>query len=216
MNSVSQVFAMDFLKMIHKKFELVLASASEIRATLLGNAGVSAEPAPARIDEMMIKASLQAEGVSPRDLSDPLAEAKARKVAATRPNETVLGCDQVLAFGDRVFSKPASKSEAVEQLAALSGEDHQLFSAAVLYQEGKPIWRHIGTVALKMRRLSPAFIEAYVESHWDEIKWCVGGYRLEAEGAQLFRSVRGDYFDVLGLPLLPLLNFLKDRGDLPT
>ena len=194
---------------------LILASASEIRAQLLRNAGLVVTVQPARIDEDAIRASLAAESVPPRNLADTLAEMKALKISATNPAPLVLGCDQVLALDNRLFSKPENPDDARTQLAALSGNTHRLFSAAVVVQGGKALWRHVGVVRLTMHSLSKALIDDYVDANWDSIRHAVGCYKLEEEGVQLFADIEGDYFDVLGLPLIPLLSWLRLRGDLP-
>lgn len=195
---------------------LILASASEIRAQLLRNAGLSIETRPARIDEDMIRRSLQSEGASPRDVADALAEMKAQKISFKAPETMVLGADQVLALKDKIFSKPENEAEAIKQLEQLSGQIHRLLSAVVIYQNGKPLWRHIGEVRLHMHPLSTPFIKDYVARNWDSIRWSVGGYKLEEEGVRLFSKIEGDYFSVLGLPLIEFLNWLRVRGDLTT
>ncbi|MCK8484413.1 Maf family nucleotide pyrophosphatase [Aliiroseovarius sp. S2029] len=193
---------------------LILASASEIRAQLLQNAGVDIDVQPARIDEDTIRASLEAEGATPRDLADALAEFKARKIAEKNPARTVLGCDQVAELGGVVLAKPRDRDEAKAQLAQMSGQTHRLLSAAVLYHDGKAVWRHVGVVRMRMRDLSPDYIDSYVTRNWDSIRHAVGAYKLEEEGVRLFAKVDGDYFNVLGLPLTELLSYLILRGDL--
>lgn len=193
---------------------LILASGSSIRAQLLRNAGLSFTTAAARIDEDAIKMALQAEDAPPRDIADTLAEMKARKVSDKSPDAMVIGCDQVLAFDKMILSKPISPEDALAQLQMMRGQRHMLLSAAVIYYEGKPVWRHIGQVRLRMRDASDDYLQGYVARNWDEIRHCVGGYQLEAEGVRLFHSIEGDYFNVLGLPLLELLAYLTLRGDI--
>ncbi|MDO6586437.1 Maf family protein [Salipiger sp. 1_MG-2023] len=191
---------------------LILASGSEIRAQMLRNAGVPHRIEPARIDEQAIRLALEAEGASPRDLADALAEYKARKVSTRSPGSFVLGCDQVLAFDHKVFAKPETPEDARNQLQKLRGQRHQLLSAAVIYQDGEPVWRHVGVARLMMRELSDAYLDDYIARNWDSIRHSVGGYKIEEEGVRLFARVDGDHFTVLGLPLLELLAFLIDRG----
>lgn len=194
--------------------QLILASGSRIRAKLLGQAGVEIITEPPRIDEVSIKQALQAEAMSPRDIADALAEAKAKKVSGRHPQSLVLGCDQVLAFNGVLVSKPVDQSEAVRQLTTLSGQTHHLYSAAVLYEGSEPVWRHVGHVRLTMRDASQSYIKDYVARNWDSIKESVGAYKLEEEGVRFFSRIEGDHFHVLGLPLLELLSYLTLRGTL--
>ena len=191
---------------------LLLASASETRLTLLRNAGLEFTALPARIDEDTIRQTLESEGANPRDIADALAEMKARKLADRNPEALVLGCDQVLQFDHRAFGKPATPEDAIAQLSMLRGQRHQLLSAVVLYDRGKPIWRHVGRVDLTMRAFSNDWLQGYVVRNWDSIRHAAGCYKLEEEGIRLFTLVEGDYFTVLGLPLLPLLAYLELRG----
>lgn len=195
--------------------DLILASSSAIRATLLRNANVTFRTMAARIDEDAVRASLLAEDATPRDIADALAEMKAAKVAARHPEALVIGCDQVLALGAHVLAKPETPEDAVAQLTALRGRPHQLLSAAVIFSEGKPQWRHVGVVRLHMRDASDAYIADYVDRNWEEIRHCVGSYQVEAEGVRLFHRIEGDYFNILGLPLMELLSYLTLRGTLP-
>jgi septum formation protein len=191
---------------------LILASGSAIRAQLLSVAGVSFTVEVPRVDEDTIKQSLQSEGASPRDVADALAEMKARKISDKFPDTLVLGCDQVLAAKDGLLSKPKDKAEARAHLQHLSGTTHKLISAAVIYENGEPLWRSVGEVRLTMRVIGDTYLDGYIDRNWDSIRHSVGAYKLEEEGVRLFSSIQGDYFTVLGLPLLQILSYLTLRG----
>lgn len=191
---------------------LFLASSSTIRRDLLIAAGLTVTVQPMRVDEETIRNSLEAEGATPRDIADALAEMKAAKLAERQFDALVLGCDQVLDFKRTIFSKPQSQDDARTQLIALRGQTHRLLSAAVLYHEGKPIWRHVGEARLTMHDFSDAYLAEYLSRNWPAIGHSVGGYKLEEEGVRLFSRIDGDYFTILGLPLLPLLSYLGQRG----
>lgn len=195
---------------------LLLASASPIRLQLLAAAGLAVTALPARIDETAIRRALEAEKAMPRDIADALAEMKARKLADRHPTALVLGCDQVLAFHKSILGKPQTLSEARTQLIALRGHTHVLLSAAVLYDAGRPIWRHVSEARLAMRDFSDSYLDAYLSRNWPAVSGSVGAYMLESEGVRLFSSITGDYFTILGLPLLPLLAYLGTRGFIQT
>jgi septum formation protein len=186
---------------------LVLASKSAARATLLAAAGIAVEVVPADIDERGIeaKASTQDAGAA----AALLAREKARAVTALRPGRLVLGADQTLALGDRRFSKPADRAGAEEQLRALRGKTHALHSALAVMRDGDVLFEHADAARLTMRSFSDKFLQQYLDAAAEAVTASVGGYQLEKPGIQLFERVEGDYFTILGLPLLPLLDFLR-------
>jgi len=193
---------------------IILASGSTIRHQMLRNAVVEHTVQVARVDEEMIKQALVAEGAPPRDIADALAEMKAAKISEKNMGALVIGCDQVLEHAGTLLSKPSCPDTAFEQLTNLRGDRHTLLSAAVLYEDGKPVWRHVGQVRLRMRDASDAYLRDYIDRNWDSIQHAVGGYKLEEEGVRLFSRIDGDYFNVLGMPLLEILNYLNLRGDI--
>lgn len=193
---------------------IVLASSSNSRAAMLTHAGIAHEVSPASIDEQMIKASLQAEGATPRDVADVLAEFKAEKVSKKHPRALVIGSDQVLALGKSIYSKSPTPEALIATLKELRGQTHTLYSAAVVYEEVKPVWRHVTPCRMTMADLSDAFIVNYVQTQWEDVRWSVGGYLIETTGAQLFTRVQGDTFSIMGLPLLELQAYLRLRGEI--
>lgn len=195
---------------------IVLASSSETRLRLLRAAGLPVSAQSARIDEEAIRAALETEEASPRDITDTLAEMKARKIGERTPGAIVIGCDQVLDFKGRAWGKSPTRDAARAQLIALRGQTHRLLSAIVLYHEGQPQWRHVGEARLTMRHFSDDWLDGYLTRNWDSLRHSAGGYLLEEEGVRLFSAVEGDYFTILGLPLLPLLGYLGDRGFIAT
>ena len=194
---------------------IILASESRTRAKMLRDAGVEIETRPARVDEAAVKAAMAAEGALALDVADTLAEMKALRISQREGETLVLGADQVLVCEGRLYDKPDSRETAAEQLRDLRGKSHDLISAAVVVQGGEPVWRHVGRARLTMRPFSDAFIDQYLEEVGEAATWSVGAYQLEGRGAQLFSRVSGDYFSILGLPLLELLGFLRVRGVLP-
>lgn len=194
---------------------LILASGSKTRRHMLEQAGVAVEIFPATIDEAALKASLIETGAPVRDIADALADAKARSVSYQHPDKLILAADQILVQDDIIYSKAKTKEAARHTLQQLSGKQHQLVSAAVVYDGNAPVWRHVSIAKLQVRDLSDTFIDWYLDKLGDNAFWSVGCYQLEGLGAQLFEQVDGDFFTVLGLPLVPVLDFLRRRGMLP-
>ena len=193
---------------------VILASASTARASLLRGAGVEFEIVPAAVEEDRLKASLRQEGASPRDVADALSELKAVRVSAPRPQAIVVGADQILEYDGEVLNKPKDRAALELQLRRLRGGRHKLVTAAVLAQDGRAFWRHVAETTLWMRNFSEAFLEWYLAQEGENLFGCVGGYRLEGAGVQLFERIEGDYFSILGLPLVPLLAALREQGAL--
>lgn len=190
---------------------IVLASTSASRRAMLNAADVAHEALGSFVDEATAKAAMA--DLSPRDLADALAELKAVKVSQRAPGTLVLGCDSVVALEDgTMLDKPVDRDEAARHLAALSGKRHDLFSAAVIAEHGRPVWRHVDRARLWVRPLSGAFIDAYLDAEWPAISGCVGCYRMEGRGAQLFARIEGSHFTILGMPLLNILDYLRTRG----
>lgn len=188
--------------------ELILASTSPIRGTLLANAGVPYAAEAPGVDEESIKAGFAGDDAA---LTLALGEAKAREVADRHPDALVIGSDSLISVEGRRFDKPAGRKTAAEHLRFFSGKVMDLTSSAVLVQGGNTLWSHASRALLKVRPLSEAFIQDYLEADWPEVSYCVGVFRLEGPGVQLFDAVEGDHFTILGLPLLPLLGALRER-----
>lgn len=170
------------------------------------------EPRPVRLDEPAIRASLAAEGASPRDMADALAEMKAARVADRVPEAVVIGSDQVLDLDGAALGKCETSEEACAQLRLLSGRAHKLHTATVVFHEGQPVWRNMATARMTMRDLSDTFLDGYLARNWDTARHAAGCYMIEAEGIRLFSAIEGDHFGILGLPILPLLGYLGLRG----
>jgi septum formation protein len=195
-------------------YRLVLASKSASRAGVLRGAGLVFEQITAGVDEESIKASLRVEGASCAKQADILAETKALKVSISHSG-VILGADQMLDLEGEAFDKPANREEAREHLRKLRGKTHILQTAVVACVEGAPVWRHLAQPKLRMRNFSDEFLEAYLDAALPHALSSVGAYQLEGRGSQLFERIDGDYFSILGMPLLPLLQWLRDRGSIP-
>jgi septum formation protein len=191
---------------------LILASGSATRARMLRNAGVAIEIAVPAIDEAEMKASLKQEGAPAARAAETLAEVKAQRIAPRFPGRFVLGSDQMLECDGNWLDKPETRDDAREQLRGLRGKSHSLVTSAVLVRDGARIWHTTDHAELRMRNFSDAFLEQYLDQAGEDVLQSVGGYQLEGLGAQLFERVTGDFFTILGLPLLPVLAILREHG----
>lgn len=189
---------------------IILASGSAIRRTLLEDAGVSFDVIVKPVDEAAIKNAMLAEGNLPRDIADALAEAKARRVSLTSPG-LVIGADQIMVMDGQLFDKPRDMTEARSRLQSMRGRSHHLMGAVVICEDGYPVWRHMAKTTLTMRDFSDSFLNNYLNAEGDILLSSVGAYRFEGRGAQLFSHVDGDFFSILGLSLLPVLDYLRQR-----
>ncbi len=192
---------------------VILASKSAARRAVLTGAGVAHEAAVAGVDEDAVKVGMLARGAGPRDVAEALAEIKAVRVSQARPG-LVIGADQTLDLDGKLYDKAGTVEEARGRLQTLRGKAHQLHSAVVVAKDGEPIWREVATATLTMRDFSDAFLEQYLAVEGEAALGSVGCYRLEGPGAQLFSSIEGDYFAILGLPLMGLLDLLRKHGEI--
>jgi len=192
--------------------DIILASASRHRAQILENAGLTFAQIPSLLDERSIDAPLAEAEVSPEDRAEILAAAKATEVSERNPGHWVIGCDQILSFDGEVLHKTKSLDEARRRLLALSGKTHYLHSAVVLVQDGQIKWQHVTPCAMKMRNLTPDFVGRHMAQAGEGVLGSVGAYQIEGLGAQLFESIEADIFSIIGLPLLPLLEALRQEG----
>lgn len=178
---------------------------------MLDAAGVPFVAEAPHVDEAAVKSAMVGDGQAPRAIADALAEMKALKVSGRLGEALVIGSDSVVSVNDVLFDKPVDRERAAQHLRAFSGQDMLLTSAVVVAQGGAAVWRHVEQARLRLRELSEAFINDYLDHEWPAIAGCVGCFRIEGRGVQLFSDIRGDYFTIIGMPLLPLLGYLRDR-----
>jgi septum formation protein len=192
--------------------KLILASSSPFRRMLMENAGLSFEAHAARIDERAVEAPLEKAGAKPDAVALVLARAKAEEVSSRFPKGLVIGSDQTMSLGDNVFHKPKNLADAARHLQVLSGVTHRLNSAVAIVSDGVVLWEHLAHAELTMRPLTMDFISRHLARVGERALSSVGAYQLEGEGIQLFEKIEGDYFTILGLPMLPLLKKLRELG----
>jgi len=197
------------------KPNIILASGSKIRRQILTDAGVDFEVVTKPVDESAIKLSMLEDGAALKDIADALAEAKSMRVSRQLPG-LVIGADQIMVMNNTLFDKPRSIDEAKKRLLMMRGKTHFLIGAVVICEDGMPVWRHMSKTKLTMREFSEDFLDKYLEAEGDALLLSVGAYRFEGRGSQLFSNVEGDFFSILGLSLLPLLDFLRIRGAVTT
>ena len=190
---------------------IILASGSEIRREILTGAGIDFDVIVKPVDEAEIKQSMLAQESRVADIADALAEAKARRVSLGESG-LVIGADQIMEMDDQLFDKPKTMEEARERLMFMRGKTHHLIGAVVICDNGNPVWRHLAKTRLTMRNFSETFLDEYLEFEGEDILKSVGAYRFEGRGSQLFSEVKGDFFSILGLSLLPVLDYLRERG----
>ena len=190
---------------------VILASGSAIRRKLMTDAGLKFEVISKPVDEAAIKESMLAEAARPRDIADALAEAKSMRVSRVE-NGLVIGADQIMVMDNKLFDKPKDTEQARERLKLMRGKTHYLFGAVVICENGNPVWRHMANTKLTMRAFSDEFLEDYLEKEGELVTKSVGAYRFEGLGSQLFSHVEGDFFSILGLSLLPVMDYLRVRG----
>jgi septum formation protein len=194
--------------------DIILASTSKIRGKILGAAGIKFSVLNSELDEEKEKSSLKE--LSPRKISLELARLKAEKISRLHPEAITIGADQVLGFENQIFNKPVSRADAEKQLSMLRNATHTLYSAASCAIAGTEVWNHCSEARLTMRDFTPEFLSSYLDGSPADYLSSVGAYKLEKTGIQLFEKIEGDYFTILGLPILPLLGFLRQRGIIPS
>lgn len=191
---------------------ILLASASRFRKALLDNAGIAVEAAPAAIDERAVELTVDRSGVTPADVAQILAEAKATEVSERNPDAWVIGSDQILSLDGQILHKAIDMDEARRRLLRLSGRTHVLDTGVVLARGGETVWRHVSTARMTMRPLTPGFVGRYLSHAGSGVLASVGAYQIEGPGIQLFERIEGDHFTIVGLPMLPLLEALRAHG----
>lgn len=196
------------------KTELILASESSVRRQILTNANIRFKSVSATIDEEGIKKGCLIEKIKLDRISDILADYKAKKISSKFPGTLVLGCDQTLIFNDKLLSKITKKTDIFNRLKSMNGNKHSLFSSAVIYLDNVSIWRITTKATLKMRNNKEAYLKEYIDRNYNQIVRSAGCYMMEGEGVRLFSEIEGDYFSILGIPLLPVLNFFYTRGEI--
>ena len=191
---------------------IILASKSQIRSELLLKADLKFTAIDANIDEREAKSSYINKGYSARDLADTLAAMKAKKLSCKYLDKLVIGCDQIMECNGQILSKANNPTDLADQLKFLRSKSHTLYSSCVVYFANKAEWRFIGSATITMHNLSDKYISNYVDDNWNEVKYCVGGYKIENSGISILSKINGDYFSILGLPIIQLLNHLVNRG----
>lgn len=194
--------------------KIILASGSRARQEMLRNADIFFDIKPADLDEETILQRMQGEGASPKNMALNLAQEKAVRISLDHPNQYIIGSDQILSMNNAIYSKAKNVQEARDRLFEFQGQDHFLTSAVCVVQDGKILWSAVDGATLKMKSLDDQAIDAYIEKAGDALTSCVGCYALESVGIRLFKEIEGNYFTILGMPLLPLLNFLDEAGAL--
>lgn len=191
---------------------IILASRSPTRQKLLKNAGIPFEVVAPSIDEAALQESLSSEGLGVRDMADALAEFKAQSISIRKPGVLVLGSDQTMALDGAFLTKTPDRAAAQKKLMHLRGNTHHLYSAAVICENGRALWRVVGQAKLTMRNFSDEFLEDYLDREFENVSHSLGAYHYEGQGVQLFEKVEGDYFTILGMPLLQIISYLRVRG----
>ena len=191
---------------------IILASKSQIRSALLLKLGLKFTVVDAAINENVVKSSYVNKNYSPRDVADVLADMKAKKISYAYPDKLVIGCDQIMEYDGQILSKAINPNDLVAQLKILRNNSHTLYSACVVYFANKAEWRFIGSATITMRNLSNKYISNYVDNNWHEVKHCIGGYQIENSGISFVSKINGDYFSILGLPIVQLMDHLINRG----